>query len=100
LATGNLPGGGRARNGARLAPLAPSADKRNALKSGGAKTSTGRSRKGTTGSLVGSMQMDKFNAGNSQESINSGTNKINIVAKKRPPAMNIGFNQYGVDPKR
>lgn len=29
-----------------------------------------------------------------------GPNKINIVAKKRPPPMNIGFNENGIDMTR
>ena len=30
----------------------------------------------------------------------TGPNKINIVAKKRPPPMNIGFNDYGIEMSR
>ena len=30
----------------------------------------------------------------------SGPNKINIVAKKRPPPMNIGYNDNGIDMTR
>ena len=48
-------GGSRPRNGARLAPLAPNYDKRQALKSGGAKTTASRSKRGVPNSLVGSM---------------------------------------------
>lgn len=25
---------------------------------------------------------------------------VNIVAKKRPPALNIGYNEWGIEPKR
>jgi len=30
----------------------------------------------------------------------TGPNKINIVAKKRPPPMNIGFNDHGIEMTR
>ena len=30
----------------------------------------------------------------------TGPNKINIVAKKRPPPMNIGFNDFGIELNR
>ena len=55
LATGNMVGG-RARNGAKLAPLAPNMiNSRDQLKSGGAKTSAGRARRGPPDSLVQSV---------------------------------------------
>lgn len=28
------------------------------------------------------------------------SNPVNIIAKKRPPPMNIGYNELGVEPKR
>ena len=44
--------------------------------------------------------MDRSNAQASTDSIKTGQNKINIVAKKRPPPMSVGFNSLGIDPKR
>lgn len=34
------------------------------------------------------------------EETDTGPNKINIIAKKRPPPMNIGYNEKGIDMKR
>ena len=57
--------GGRARNGQRVAPLAPNAHSRDKLKSGGAKTSAGGQRRGAANSLVGSVNLGKSNANES-----------------------------------
>ena len=37
---------------------------------------------------------------NNELSSGTGPNKINIVAKKRPPPMNIGFNEDGIELSR
>ena len=39
-------------------------------------------------------------ANNSQGGLPHHKNKINIVAKKRPPPMNVGFNKEGIDQRR
>ena len=37
---------------------------------------------------------------NEYQSVDTGPNKINIVAKKRPPPMAIGFNELGIEMSR
>ena len=50
--------------------------------------------------------MQKYNHGlgstsdDDMASAGNGPNKINIVAKKRPPPMAIGFNELGIEMSR
>ena len=48
--------------------------------------------------------MHKYNSGlgptSDEEMGSQGPNKINIVAKKRPPPMAIGFNESGIEMSR
>ena len=42
-----------------------------------------------------------FNESLKEQSLaDGGPNKINIIAKKRPPPMNVGYNENGIDMKR
>ena len=88
LATGNGEEGRTRAN--KLQPLAP----------GTANTD------GRVVNTVGSIRANSGNvgaptsSGNEYQSVDAGPNKINIVAKKRPPPMAIGFNELGIEMSR
>ena len=93
LATGNaLVGGKRRTRTQQLAPLPGTA----------AATDLPASAH-TGGAGAGSMRASSHFNPNAGESLGGSTlekSKLNIVAKKRPPPMNIGFNSNGIEVDR
>ena len=92
VATGNALVGGKHRT--RTQQLDPLPGTAHTTEKGPTSAHTGP---GATGSMRASSHFNPKRSGDSVGGSTIEKSKLNIVAKKRPPPMNIGFNANGIE---